>query len=93
MSRAVRIISIVFIILFFAIVSVSGAAQIFKRGIKVTDGKAAYVQEAASLKDYVLYSAFGVSGNEKLLPAMAAGSFLLKRLTIIQGQDRSQMKR
>ena len=67
MSRAVRIISIVFIILFFAIVSVSGAAQIFKRGIKVTDGKAAYVQEAASLKDYVLYSAFGVSGNEKVI--------------------------
>lgn len=67
MSRAVKIISIALIALFFAIVSVSGAAQIFKRGLKVTDGKAAYVQEAASLKDYVLYTAFGVSGNEKVI--------------------------
>ena len=85
MSRAAKIISISVIVLFFVLASVSGAAQIYKRGLKVIDGKAAYVQEAASLKDYVLYSAFGASGTDKVIAGNDGWLFFAETLNDFTG--------
>ncbi|MBO4327675.1 MAG: hypothetical protein J5950_10425 [Clostridia bacterium] len=78
MQKANKVISIILITAFFLIAAFAGFMEVRARGTKVIDGRSAFENEAVVFKNSVLYSVFGVSGNEQVIAGKDGWLFYAK---------------
>ena len=88
MKKAQKVISIIGIAFFFAIVLFCGIMEVTGGGTEVLKGRTVYTDEAVTLKDLALGKLFGVSGNGQVIAGKDGWLFYSETLNDYTGAGR-----